>query len=409
MAVAPNSQPARQMRSEERRKRIAEAAVAVIASHGITGVTHRLVAAEAGVSLAATTYHYQTKLDIIADASRRLLDGYTDAFRSFLSRRATDPGLSFRDFAMRVAVAAADRHRTGSLAWCEIILDAARHPETRDIARNWFDKLLAIWLEIATAFDAPDPESVATSAIDTVIGLLFVVIPLGLDEEQARALLRHGAIDGAGSLNEPAPPLVVPSRKTTETRQRIIAAAIDILAREGGSAVTYRTVAERAGLTASAPIYHYPTIDSLLDTAQAQLFDASKDRYRAIMATVDHATLDIPRLTDLTTAVFLREATEFAAVSLASYPVWLEAARRPALRLTIRATIDDQNRAWKRLLDKLLPASGPKDALLIQSLFRGKLIRILATGAATADLAGVRSGFDHALRGLQDGTYWARP
>ncbi len=382
----------------------------MIARHGIAGVTHRRVAAEAKVSLAATTYHYQTKLDIIADASSRLLEGYTGAFRSFLDRHPREASLSFRDFAMRVAIAAAGRHRVGSLAWCEIILDAARHPETRDIARDWFETLLAIWTEIAVAFDVPDPRAVATSAIDTVIGLLFVIVPLGLDEAKtAGILLRDEAIEGGDEAGDRADALISPppGRKAGETRRRIVAAATEILASEGTSGVTYRAVAQRAGITASAPIYHFPSIDHLLDAAQARLFDASKDRYRTIMSSVDHATLDIARLTDLTTAVFLREATEFAAVSVASYPIWLDAARNRSLRPTIRATIEDQNHAWDRLLRGLLPTVRPNNALLIQSLFRGKLIRILATGAATADLAAVRSSFDQALRGLDAGTFWA--
>jgi len=405
----PATRPARQSRSEERRRLIAEAAVRVIAAHGIAGVTHRLVAAEAGVSLAATTYHYATKLDIIADASARLLDGYGEAFRKTLARGPAGRHASLRALVMRVAAAAAGKHRTSSLAWCEIIVDAARRPDMRDIARRWFDRLLAIWSEIATGFGFSDAEETAIAAIDTIIGLIFVVIPLGLDEDAALQMLR--ATEGVAD-TQPAPAEIPPppsnSRKTVETRRRIVEAAADLLVAEGPGAVTYRAVAQRAGITASAPIYHYPTIDTLLDAAQAYLFAASKDRYRAVMSTVDPATLDIARLIDLTATIFLREATEFAGVSVANYPIWLDAARRDALRQTIHAGIVDQNRAWQRLFANLLPATRPEDPLLIQCLFRGKLIRVLATGADTADLAQVRSGFDHALRGLADGRYWAR-
>ena len=73
---------AKQDRSIIRQRRITEGAIAAISKHGIAGLTHRSVAQEAHVSLAATTYYYQTKTDIIADASRALLTRYLDAIGS---------------------------------------------------------------------------------------------------------------------------------------------------------------------------------------------------------------------------------------------------------------------------------------------------------------------------------------
>lgn len=50
----------RRTHDPERRERIARAAIAVIAKHGMSEVTHRKVAAEAGVPLGSTTYHFAT-------------------------------------------------------------------------------------------------------------------------------------------------------------------------------------------------------------------------------------------------------------------------------------------------------------------------------------------------------------
>lgn len=395
----------RQKRSVDRQNRIAEAAIAVIAQHGIAGVTHRLVAREAGVSLAATTYHYETKLDIIADASAQLLHGYTEAFRRFLERRAERPALSFRDFAMRVVANAAGRDRMATLAWCEIILDAARHSEARMFAGQWFGRLHEIWREIAVALGVDDPVPVARTAIDIVIGLIFVVVPLGLSEAQVEAALFDGGDPAAlwapsAPQGDVAPAAPRGGRKADETRARILDAAIAILIDEGPGAISYRAVATRAGLSAPAPIYYYPSVETLLNAAQIRLFEASKDRYRMTMASVDYSALDIERLADLTAAVFLREATEYGPVSLAGYPIWLEAARHPSLRSTLWAAIADQNEAWGRLLSRFDRPPGGIDPLLIQGLFRGKLIRILATGAELTDLADVRGSFAALLRAI---------
>ena len=52
----------------DRRDRIARAAVAVIAEHGIDSLTHRKVAAMAGVPLGSTTYHFASLEELIAAA-----------------------------------------------------------------------------------------------------------------------------------------------------------------------------------------------------------------------------------------------------------------------------------------------------------------------------------------------------
>ncbi len=62
----------------DRRNRIARAAITVIAERGINALTHRMVAAEAGVPLGSTTYHFATLDDLVAvaldEAARRNID-----------------------------------------------------------------------------------------------------------------------------------------------------------------------------------------------------------------------------------------------------------------------------------------------------------------------------------------------
>lgn len=404
----------KQDRSAERQQRIADAAVTVIASHGVAGVTHRLIARQAHVSLAATTYYYETKQDIVADASRQLLAGYSDAFRRFADRNRGQPSGSFRQFAMKLVTNAAGKHRLGTLAWCEIILDAAQHEETRNLARSWFGNLTAAWLDIATIYKVADPEMVVRSAIDVVVGLLFTVVPLGLSEAQAIAVLHEA--DDVSAWGHPEGGTVAPpqspaarqgGRKAEETRGRILSAAVEVLIAGGPAAVTYRAVAERAGLTPAAPIYHYASIAALLNEAQVRLFEQSKDRYRAVMASANQGAPDLGMLTDLTTTIFLREATEFSAISLANYPVRLEAARDPSLRKIVWATIDDQNRAWRHLLMRFSPNCAPLDPLLLQSLFIGKLVRVLAAGATTVELANIRREFAYDLGSIIKGGHWS--
>jgi AcrR family transcriptional regulator len=405
----------KQERSAQRQRLITDAAIAVIAEHGLANVTHRLVANRAGVSLAATTYYFKTKADIVCVASAQLLAGYVDAFSRFAERRRADEGFSFRDFVIRAVMNATDKHRTGSLAWCEIVLDGARHQETRTLARIWFARLFEVWSDIAQMLGVEEPASVARSAIDTLIGLLLIVIPLGLTESQVLAVLRNGADphhrwppskpdESSMSLREEGPTRKV--RKAEKTREKILAAAMALLIEKGPSGVTYRAISNQAGMTPTAPIYYYPSIESLLKAAQVRIFQNSKDRYRLVMAGVDPLSIDVERVADLTATVFVREATELGPVSLVDYLVRLEAARHPALRSAVWGFIDDQNRAWGRLLRPLSKRPQPLDALLMQSLFVGKLVRSLAVGATTLDLSTIRSEFRNELKAVTKGGHW---
>src|SRR3569833_2722343 len=129
--LAANRRGRSQERSLERRTRMACAAIEILASHGVAGLTHRLVAANARVSLAATTYYFSTKYEIVAEASDLTLRGYTESFRRAAVRMRTDwaDSLTFRRFLRRLFGIAACRDRSQTLAWAEIILVAHRRPD----------------------------------------------------------------------------------------------------------------------------------------------------------------------------------------------------------------------------------------------------------------------------------------
>jgi DNA-binding transcriptional regulator YbjK len=411
-----HGRPPKQQRSAQRQRLITDAAISVIAEHGLAGVTHRLVADTGGISLAATTYHYKTKSDIIAAASAQLLASYVDTFNKSADRYRGQAQLTFREFVIKVVANATGRHRRGTLAWCEIILDGARREDTRALARTWFIRLLEVWRQIAQILGADEPELAARSAIDVVIGLLLMVVPLGLKESQVIAVLGdgadpsevwkpRGADDSTPLLAEEDPTRKL--RKAHITRERILSAAIDLLVAEGAAGVTHRAVARHAGVVPTAAMYYYPSIESLLQAAQVRLFANSKCRYRLVMSGVDPGNMDVERLSDLTATVFVREATEFGRVSLADYPVRLEAARHPSLRPTVWSVVVDQQRAWSRLLRPLTARDRPLDALLMQSLFVGKLVRILAIGATTLDLSAMRGEFHQDLQAIAHGHHWA--
>jgi DNA-binding transcriptional regulator YbjK len=404
---------AKQDRSIIRQRRITEGAIAAISRHGIAGLTHRSVTQEAHVSLAATTYYYQTKTDIIADASRALLTQYLDAFRRFEARqrdRDRADRIGFYDFAMKLVFNAAGKHSVDSLAWCEIILNTARQPELRSLAQQWFRGLKEVWLEIATLLEIPDKEAAVTSAIDTVIGFIFIVAPLGLPESKLRTLLLGEAADAPAELfktRRRQPAAVRGGKKAQETCERILSAAVEILIVDGIEALTFRRVAEKAGLTVAAPTYYFSSISRLWNAAQLRLFDDSKMRYRSVMGGVDYTSLDVSHLADLTSTIFLREATEYRNLSLACYPIYIQSRRDPSLRPGLWAINAEQQHRWSQVMAQVIPRSTPANAWMMYALFTGKLIRILATGAETGDLAKVRGEFTYDVTTVAEGRHWS--
>ncbi|TYR32953.1 TetR/AcrR family transcriptional regulator, partial [Streptomyces parvus] len=66
----------------ERRTRIIDAALTVIAADGIAGLSHRTVAAEADVPLGSTTYHFASLDELLVAALRRCNENFVQALRS---------------------------------------------------------------------------------------------------------------------------------------------------------------------------------------------------------------------------------------------------------------------------------------------------------------------------------------
>lgn len=403
----------KQQRSQETREKITRAAVAILAEVGVAGLSHRIVARRANVSLSATTYYFSSKADIVAAAAAMVLDNYSDAFSGMVTRiRAGESRLtSFRDFAIRRVQNSSGSYRNGVLSWGEISLDAVRNDESLRLTREWHDRLKLLWTDIARALNVADPAETAQSGIDLVVGLLLMCIGLHLNAEEIGLLLRghsnpfearssSGTKEGSATRKERS------DSKWAHTRRALIDAAIQILISDGAAALSHRSIAARAGVSNTTPSYYFAGIDDILRIAQAELFERSKDRYRSAMDGFDFRNADIEQIIEVTNVVFVREVTEHGQRNLASYTIWIEAARRADLKQMVWSAVADQCEAWNSLVAPLSKHHRSLDGLLLQALFIGKSIRILSTGARTADLVAARSEFARDIRQIVEGRYW---
>ncbi len=391
---APKPRPL-QKRAAETRARITAGVIEVLAGQGAAGCTHRAVAKAAGVSLAATTYHFDTKGAMIEAASQALLDGYVADFDRVDARLAAGEatGISgLPDLVQRVAGNALGRARIRSLAWCEIMLQGGRDPARRDSVAAWYAETDRLWLRIARHLDPTIEAEAARDAVDQVVGLTFLLHPLQPTPAEVQDLLTGQSTLSALLDRLPSdPPL---DDAASPARQRVIDAAIAILIDDGVAGISYRAVAERAGLARSGPAHHFASIDALIEAAQRTLFARAKTRYRDALAGAGGPVTTRANLLDLTTAVFFREVLEHPRESVGFYSVWVVAAQSPVLRGVVAAAQRDQHRAWCRRLASLPnPPPAESTALRVQAQFIGMLIRAVAAGGDLDRLREARQAF----------------
>jgi DNA-binding transcriptional regulator YbjK len=119
----------------DRRNRIIDVTVEVIADHGVAGTTHRRIAAAADVPLGSLTYHFDGLEDLLAQAFHR------HAERMSRSYEAAFDGVSTRDQLINAITdlihgdADADP-RDWAVAY-ELYLAALRDPALRTVTESW--------------------------------------------------------------------------------------------------------------------------------------------------------------------------------------------------------------------------------------------------------------------------------
>jgi TetR/AcrR family transcriptional regulator, regulator of biofilm formation and stress response len=176
-----------------RERPVMEATLRIIGRSGIDGVTHRAVAAEAGLSLGAVTHHFPTR-DVLVDA----------ALRFALTRevgRLRPLALSLQGDAFDVEAWIeslvgwyANELRTGAethIACYEAFMAAARNERHRAIVLEWFET----WRQSAElamrAAGSSDPRRHAELFVSALIGIVLqqLAVPRRNFRQQARVAL----------------------------------------------------------------------------------------------------------------------------------------------------------------------------------------------------------------------------
>jgi TetR/AcrR family transcriptional regulator, regulator of biofilm formation and stress response len=162
-------------RNEERRRRILDATVQIIGREGPGAVTHRAVAAEAGVPLAATTYYFASKAALLDEALAVSVESDL-AELEVLARSMAQSPVSVEGFARsigRFLVAQLRHRRTTVVAQYELTLEAARDAELGVAARASAQAYVELFREMLAKIGAADPAGDARLLVALLDGLLL--------------------------------------------------------------------------------------------------------------------------------------------------------------------------------------------------------------------------------------------
>lgn len=162
-----------QRRGIQRRAAILRATLRILGREGTAAITHRSVAEEAGVPIAATTYYFSSKEDLIREALH--LHAEMEAERVAEATRTLGEGPTTVE-ALAEHLADFVDHGLGAgrqalIAEYELLLQAARDPGLESLSRVFYERVRGQLEETLTELGARDPTDAARLIMAVLAGL----------------------------------------------------------------------------------------------------------------------------------------------------------------------------------------------------------------------------------------------
>ncbi|MEU9634248.1 TetR/AcrR family transcriptional regulator [Streptomyces tendae] len=119
----------------QRRERILDAALDVIAKHGAIKVTFRRIAEAAEVPLGSLTYYFDDMQDLLTSAFTRLAESVSSRYGALLAAARTPE--EAREAVVEIICGKVWGTERNLLLSYELYAFAARNPEVREVMRSW--------------------------------------------------------------------------------------------------------------------------------------------------------------------------------------------------------------------------------------------------------------------------------
>lgn len=189
-----------------RREHILRATLELIGESGANGVTHRAVAERAGLPVAATTYWFESKEELLQEtlllAAREEVERLERLVLELAPRQ-----LEVEDWARAVAAALAgdlERDPLRHVAFTELVLEGTRRPWLRDEVTRWQAAHLRLAEMGLRAAGSPSPARDARLVVAAITGFVIGQLVSPRDDFE-EAIFRPALERLFASLTEPAP------------------------------------------------------------------------------------------------------------------------------------------------------------------------------------------------------------
>jgi DNA-binding transcriptional regulator YbjK len=181
-----------QDRSRQRRDGLLDAAIALFAEGGEQAITHRAVAARAGVAPATTTYYFGSIQALVEEALSRHVETWLRDLRALASMPAPPAGLLDAP-GLTDLIAAAFALRTTEVVHTQlaVYLAASRSEGLRPLAAEALGEFEALAARVLAGYGVREPDVVAGSVVAVIGGSALRRLSGRYDDHaEAAALLR---------------------------------------------------------------------------------------------------------------------------------------------------------------------------------------------------------------------------
>lgn len=177
----PAARRAPQKRTAETKEKILKATIELLAEVGAPSITHRAIAERAGTSLAATTYHFKDKPEILAEAYRWMIDHYIEEYRTSLP--GDDSGYlsqeELYDYLVKVYLGETKQTKERRIAWYEFMIESYREPALQPIAEAWYSETIDFYRGLFERAGSNNPPIDAREYVDFLVGFQFGYLSTG--------------------------------------------------------------------------------------------------------------------------------------------------------------------------------------------------------------------------------------
>lgn len=262
-----------------RRDRIIDACLEVIASVGVAGASHRRIAQAADVPLGSMTYHFSGMDELLREALTRFARKVSQRFQERLT--AAEDRARAVDAVVAITAEEVFSSPRDLVLTHELYTLAARDPSFRDITAAWTGRSRTA---LEQHFDPLTARLLSALAEGLTLHSALDAAPKDSAEIREAITRLSAPAQVPAPLPEPAPsPQGDGYGKGRRRRTEIVAAALAVFGTVGYHQATMAGIAAACGVSRAGLGHHFPTKEALLEAVLVE-----RDRVNGEMFFADH-------------------------------------------------------------------------------------------------------------------------